>query len=121
MNKFYNSLTLVSILAILGLAYNSLAQDPQFEQRRSNYISSAIANPGGGEMVLQSYAGVPVNLAILNQTLNNISTGVTADFDIIELIRIMCQSPGQYDTLILPVLNQIPFWVNDNDTVRNYW
>lgn len=95
--------------------------NPVYEQRKNNYIDSAVANGTGNKMIFQAYRNVPVDSNQLNTMLGNLMAKSTSDFDIIQLIRILYQSNGQYDAKILPVLNTIPFWVNKNDTTRNYW
>jgi hypothetical protein len=72
-------------------------------------------------MIFQAYRNVPVDSAQLQTMLNNLLAKTTSDFDIIQLIRILFLSTGQYDAKILPLLEDIPFWINYNDTVRNYW
>ncbi|MBK8660176.1 MAG: hypothetical protein IPN22_15245 [Bacteroidetes bacterium] len=92
-----------------------------YEQRKNDYIDSALLSPNGHKMIFQAYRNVPVDSAQLQTMLNNLITKTTSDFDIIQLIRILFLSTGQYDSKILPVLEDIPFWINYNDTVRNYW
>jgi hypothetical protein len=118
-NKFTSGLAsvILSLLAIGLVAQNN----PQYQQRRTDYIASCLASANGGKIVLQASQGVPVDAVALNAKLNSISTGETSDFDIIELVRILFLSNGLYDTQILPVLNSVPYWINKGDTVRNYW
>lgn len=92
-----------------------------YEQRKNNYIDSALTAPNGHKMIFQAFRNVPVDSIQLTNMLNNIITKTTSDFDIIQLIRILFLSTGQYDAQILPVLNSVPYWINYNDTVRNYW
>lgn len=97
------------------------AQSPEYTQRRDAYITNCLAAQGGEKLILQAYQGLPLNNTALTNKLNIISTGETADFTIIELIRILFLTNGEYDSQILPVLNSIPYWINNGDTVRNYW
>ncbi len=88
--------------------------------RSHAYVDSALSATSGAKLVLQAYKGVPLDTIALNSKLSDISTGVTSDFDIIELIRILYFTSA-YDYKILPVLNSVPYWINYGDTVRNYW
>jgi len=99
---------------------NSSANNATYEQRRLDYVDSALTATQGAKIILQAYKGVQVDTDALNLKLNNIFTGETSDFDIIELIRILFFT-GAYDSKILPVLNSVPYWINNADTVRNYW
>ena len=92
-----------------------------YEQRKNDYIDSALLSPNGHKMIFQAFRNVPVDTQQLNTMLNNIITKTTSDFDIIQLIRILNLTSGQYDAQILPVLYSVPYWINYNDTVRNYW
>ncbi|MBL7776943.1 MAG: T9SS type A sorting domain-containing protein [Chitinophagales bacterium] len=111
----------IPIFLVLICGILQAANNPIYEQRKNNYIDSAVANGTGNKMIFQAYRNVPVDSNQLNTMLGNLMAKSTSDFDIIQLIRILYQSNGQYDAKILPVLNTIPFWVNKNDTTRNYW
>lgn len=100
---------------------SSVHADPGFEARRTAYINTALANVNNDAIAIQAYAGVPIDLTRLNSILNNIATNVTSDFDVVKLIRVLELSHGEYDSLILPVLRPIPFWLEKDESVREYW
>lgn len=116
--RHMNKLITTALVVLFG-AYAAQAQD--FETRRDQYIANALANPNGEVVCLQAYLGQPVDQGYLTAMLNAIPTLPTADFQIVKLIRILCLSNGEYDAQILPVLENIPFWLNYSDTVRGYW
>jgi hypothetical protein len=118
MTKFYRS---ILVLVFSACCVQLLAQPPAYTQRKADYINSCLAAPSGLKLVLQAYQGVPLDNTLLNNKLNNISSGETSDFDIIEMIRILFLTNGTYDSQILPVINSVPYWINYGDTVRNYW
>jgi hypothetical protein len=97
------------------------ASDPVYEQRRQDYIDSSLAYNGGNKLVLQAYRGLPLDTAALTVMLNRIPTRSTADFDVIDLIRILYLTNGEYDAQILPVLYALPYWINYGDTLHNYF
>lgn len=97
------------------------ANDPAYEQRRLNYISTGLNSLNDNAIVLQAYQNQPVDSALLQSVLNIIPTKSTSDFDIVKLVRILFLTNGEYDTLILNTLNNIPFWLNQDDTLRGYW
>ncbi len=103
------------------LCNNISFSDPGFEQRRIDYINTALANVNSDAITIQAYKGVPVDPTILTNTLNNISTRSTTDFDIVKLVRVLEFSHGEYDSLILPVLRPIPFWLEKDEDNREYW
>ncbi|HLP19037.1 MAG TPA: T9SS type A sorting domain-containing protein [Chitinophagales bacterium] len=106
----------------MALVANTMAANNAiYEQRRSDYVDSSLIAVNGTKLILQAYRDLPLDTNALNNKLNNIFTGQTSDFDIIELVRILYLTNGEYDAKILPVLNSVPYWVNKGDTVRNYW
>ncbi len=99
----------------------TLGNNAVYEQRRQDYIDSSLSYNGGNKLVLQAYRGLPLDTAALDTILNRIPTKQTADFDIIQMIRLLYLTNGTYDARILPVLNTVPYWLNYGDTVRNYF
>lgn len=92
-----------------------------FESRRNLYIDLALSAPSGNRLMLEAYRGQALSQSVLDSMLNNLVQKTTADFDIVQLVRILYLNPGVYDSVILPVLFDIPFWLNNGDTTRNYW
>ena len=101
--------------------FQTNANNATYEQRRLAFVDSSLAYNTGSLIILQSYKGVPVDSVLLTNKLNLIAAKQTSDFDIIELVRILFLSNGAYDSKILPVLYGVPYWINNYDTVRNYW
>ncbi len=120
MSYFYKTLSSICLFIVCS-CYACFANNAIYEQRKSDYVDSCLASPFGQKLVLQAYKGVPLDTNLLNAKLANIVSGVTSDFDIIELVRISFLTNGAYDAKILPVLNSVPYWINNHDTVRNYW
>jgi len=118
MAKLYRILPFFLLLAFTQLL---LANSAAYEQRRTDYINTALTNFNGDAITLQAYQHVPVDTGALNSLLAALKANETADFAIVKLVRVLCLSSGQYDTLILPVLDSIPFWLTKSDTVRGYW
>jgi hypothetical protein len=112
---------LLALSLLVGGLHFCATADAGFDARRIAYNDTALAHFNNSAVVTQAYLGLPVDTASLNGTLRALSRNETADFDIVRLIRVLCLSSGQYDTLILPVLDTIPFWLTKGDTVRNYW
>ncbi|MFN8281693.1 MAG: T9SS type A sorting domain-containing protein [Chitinophagales bacterium] len=114
-------LLFISVLIFLFGNTNVLANDPVYIQRQQSYINVALTNTNSDVITIQAYKGIPVDSSILNTILRNLLAKSTADFDIVKLIRVLEFSHGEYDSLILPVLRTIPFWLESNETNREYW
>src|ERR1700730_2228005 len=102
MKKHY---LLILIIALSGFCNKTFAaNDSIYEARRTAYIDNCLANFGYFDITLQAYRGVPVDTATLNAMLATFPTDGTADFQIVQAVRILYLSNGQYDSIILPVL-----------------
>lgn len=112
---------LVILLLLIGNSLHLHAQNPAFEARRTQYIDSALAHPNRNAVGIQAYEGVQVDTVVLQNIINGIPTDHTLDFRIVQLVRVLFLSNGAYDSLLLPALNSVPYWINHGDIVRNYW
>ncbi len=106
----------------LGFLQPLAANNATYEQRRSDYIDTALAHYDRDAITLQAYRNVPVDTAELHSILAGFATNETSDFDIVKLVRVLCFSQNhEYDTLLLPSLMATPFWINYGDTLHGYW
>jgi hypothetical protein len=113
--------TFCLLLMFTLLSISCVANNPVYEQRRTDYINHSLANFSRHTITIQAYMGVPVDSATLHQLVGDIRRTGTVDFDIVQLVRILCLSSGQYNSLILPALDSIPFWLTKGDTLHGYW
>ncbi len=112
---------LVLLILLIGTGQSVLSQNPAFEARRLAYNNAALAQFNSNAICVQAYEGLPVDQAALNNIVSTITTNNVVDFSIVQLVRVLFLSNGQYDSLLLPALNSIPYWINQDDTVRNFW
>lgn len=112
MNFYRIYLTLILFVPVLLNAQNPV----DYTQRQQGYIAT-----GGSSLVIQAYQNVPLDNNLLNSKLNDVVTNTTADFTLIELVRVSFLNNGANDAQIVPVLLSIPYWINYSDTLRNYW
>ncbi len=90
-------------------SFSSFANNPVYEQRRTDYINHSLSNFSRHTITIQAYMGVPVDSATLHQMVGDIRRTGTVDFDIVQLVRILCLSTGQYNSLILPAMDSFHF------------
>lgn len=121
MKSIYNFLCVFLFLICCGNYQSTYANNPDYELRRLNYIDFSLANINDNSICIQAYKGVAVDQQVLTNTLHDITVESTADFDIVKLIRVLCFSHGEYDSMILPVLRPIPFWLEKDEDNREYW
>jgi len=115
-----HALIFITVLCLFSASFCS-SQNPAFEQRRTNYIDTALSNFTPDAITLQAYRGVPVDTATLHSMVSDLQTHEVSDFDIVKLIRVLFFTNGAYDTLIIPPLIQVPFWLRKNDSLNCYW
>ncbi len=121
MKLFERSLAVTFFMCCLNFMQPLLANNAIYEQRRTAYIDTALANFGDDGITLQAYRHVPVDSAAMYSLLAGLQARTTADFAIVKLVRVMFLDTGKYDSIIMPVLNDIPFWLTKSDTTRGYW
>lgn len=108
---------------ILAFFYNHLsaANDSIYEQRRNAYIDSCLANFSTFDITLQAYRGIPVNQAAYDTFVVQLPTDGTADFELVQVVRILFLTNGQYDSIALATFPQIPFWLTSGEQLWDYW
>ena len=112
----------IYILAVFALTIHlAVANDIIYTQRQQSYMDNALTNLSPDALTIQAFKGIPVDAGLLNTILVNLTNRSTADFDIVKLIRVLELSHGEYDSLILPVLRPLPFWLEKNEDNREYW
>jgi len=118
MKKYY---LLISVLILTACNKSFAANDSIYEARRNAYVDSCLANFSTFDITLQAYRGLPVNSAAFDTMVNQLPTDGTADFEIVQVVRILFLSNGQYDSIALPVLNRIQFWLTSGEQLWDYW
>lgn len=113
--------TLLGLILLCGMLQLGQAQNPAFEARRLAYNNMAVSQFNASAICVQAYNGLPVDQPTLGSIVSTISTNTVVDFNIVQLVRVLFLSNGQYDAQLLPPLNSIPYWLNNYDTIRNYW
>ncbi len=92
-----------------------------YELRKQQYIDSALANPNASSITIEAFSGQTVTQSELDTIYAVMETKSTIDFEIVKLVRVMFLGDGVYDTQMIPHLNSVPYWINNNDTLRGYW
>jgi len=121
MKNFNHVLSFVFLITACCVGKVSLANNPDYVQRQADYRANALTNFSRHAITIQAYSNVAVDTTTLNNMISTLLTKSTVDFDIVQLVRILFLSNGAYDTVILPKLAPIPFWLTKSDTLRGYW
>ncbi len=122
-SQTFSIIRLITLLWLFtGFSTGLYANDPaDYEARREAFIQTALNNFNGDAITLQAYKGLPVDQPTLTNLLADVQTNTVADFGIVKLIRVLFLAPGTYDSQILPVLQNIPFWLTPNEPNKVYW
>lgn len=120
----YQILIRTLLTAILMLSLSAHAQnDCDYEARKAQYLENLPETASGMDrLIIQAFNNVPLDEEILALELENLLTRNTSDFAITMLMRVIYFTDGEYDDQILPVLDDIPFWLPDPEGAdRQYW
>jgi len=116
-------------LLLLVLTFNIVnawAQDITYSEeiyrsRQKAYRDNALANFTDNAIVIQAYEGQPVDPITINRILDNIYVNGEFDFNLVQLVRILNFSNGEYEQQLLPAIQSIPLWLTPNEKTRVYW
>ncbi len=107
---------------VLLFSQSLFANDSIYENRRQAYIDTALQYTNSIDLVaIQAYNNGIVDTAVLRNILSRIEGGSTFDFQLVKLIRVLFLTNGDYDNIILPAIDTVPFWLTKADTIRGYW
>ncbi|MCO5249251.1 MAG: T9SS type A sorting domain-containing protein [Chitinophagales bacterium] len=108
---------ITNILSAGELVFNQ----ETYNNRLKEYRRNAIENFNGNAIPIQAYLGQEVDRSTLNDIIENMPTNGEFDFKLVQLVRILFFSHGEYDNLILPAIDTIPLWLTPNEDTRVYW
>lgn len=111
----------ICLFSFLIITIHTFGNDSIYLARQEAYINTSLQNNSGKKLTLQAFNNVAIDSIQLHDILADLPTKFNPDFEIVELVRVLFYSDSLYDDQILPVLSQIPYWINSSDTVRNYW
>ncbi|MDX2002084.1 MAG: T9SS type A sorting domain-containing protein [Chitinophagales bacterium] len=100
---------------------HTIQADTIYDQRKEAYIDTALVYFDKDALPLQAYRGLPLDQTALMNIVNNVPTRGTVDFDLVVLTRLLFLTNGSYDSIILPPMLNLPYWMNVGDTLRGYW
>ncbi len=110
------------LFAGLVFCQSVFANDTIYENRRQAYIDTALKETNEIDLIaIQAYNSGVVDTNLIRNILNRITNGSTFDFQLVKLVRVLMLTNGQYDNMILPALDTVPFWLTKSDTIRGYW
>lgn len=92
-----------------------------YQNRQDEYRQEALANFRSTAIPIQAYMKQPVDQATINDIFARITTNGEFDFNLVQLVRILFFSNGEYDSQFLPVIESVPLWLTPNEKTRVYW
>jgi hypothetical protein len=94
-----------------------------YTQRKEQIMTRLLTEYPNNEptAVVQAYKGLPVSQSVLDYFKQRAETSGEFDFNLIQMVRILFFSDGQYDDQILPLVDTIPLWLTPNENLRVYW
>lgn len=119
MKYFLQSLFICFFTFSLNFSFSQ--NSVEYENRREAYIDNALLSPNGNIIALEAYRDLPITQSFLDDIYDVMYTKSTIDFDLVKLVRVLFLTDGSYDNEILESFEDLPFWVNNYDTIRGYW
>ncbi len=119
--QMFKYLAAACFLGCLFISQSLLANDTIYEQRRLAYINNSLNTNNNDVMTIQAYANGAADTALINELTDAISAQTTSDFALVKLVRVLFLTNGTHDSLIIPAIQNIPYWLTKGDTTRGYW
>ncbi len=121
MNKNW-LLSVLTVVMVFSLKAGELTfQSEVYHDRLEDYRTTAIANFHESVIPIQAYLGVPVDANTLQEIIEGIPTNGEFDFKLVQLVRVLFLSHGEYEHLILPAIDTLPMWLTPHESTRVYW
>lgn len=96
-------------------------QQEVYQQRQAEYRLNALEKFNFQAIPIQAYLGQPVSQDAFTDILNGIYTNGEFDFKLVQLLRVLYFSNGEYESQLLPAIQSIPLWLTPNEKTRVYW
>lgn len=114
-------LFLLSLTVTDNYAQKINFQQEVYQNRLAEYRQNAVENFNGRAIPIQAYLGQPVDQPTLQSIFDGINTNGEFDFHLVQLVRILFFSNGEYESQLLPAIQSIPLWLGPNEKTRVYW
>lgn len=123
LNLLKLSLIILFLLSLTKFASGQdlIFQEAEYQSRLSEYRQTAIDSFRSSTIPIQAFLNLPVDDTTLSNIIENINTNEVFDFNLVQLIRILYFSNGEYDDYILSAIQDVPMWLTPNETTRVYW
>lgn len=101
---------LLSIIFLFNSAFAS-----GFADRQAAFVNQFKDGNGREALMLQAYTNQPLNQEVLDKFLLQMTSESVADFSLVQMIRVLYLTNGEYDHKILPAVNQLRFWLEKGE------
>ncbi|HUH75123.1 MAG TPA: T9SS type A sorting domain-containing protein [Chitinophagales bacterium] len=93
----------------------------EYQNRIDKYRQENFNNDEISSIPLQAFLKQPVDPTALQNIIDKVNTSGEFDFNLVQLIRVLFLSNGQYEDQLLPAIHSIPLWLAPNENLRVYW
>ncbi len=115
------SAKVLGLLICLFVSQSIFANDTTYLNRLQAFRDTALLSTNDLDIIgIQAYENGVVDTNLINTILQNVN-GSTFDFRLVQLVRVLFLTNGDYDNLIYPAVDTLPFWLTKYDTIRGYW
>lgn len=93
----------------------------EYQNRIDEYRQENFNNDEISSIPIQAFLKQPVDPTALQKILDKINTSGEFDFNLVQLIRVLFLSNGEYENQLLPAIQSIPLWLTPKENLRVYW
>ena len=119
----FNAIRIIAIsIGVLLCSFSALKADENYDERVEAFINDAIiSNSGYDVLVLRASRGLTLDRELIQELILGAQNSAEGDFRLTRLLRILMLTNGEYDEQIVPAIENIPYWLPDEENVRQYW
>jgi hypothetical protein len=121
MNQAYFLLTALLFYVGLVNAQEIPFSQQDYDARRATYVEKSLQNFNENAIVFQAFKGLPVDQDVLDKIVGRVYDEGEFRFSLVQLVRVLYFSDGQYEAQLLPAIQSIPLWLTPNEKIRGYW
>ncbi len=92
-----------------------------YQSRISDYRNDYYNDGDVNAIPIQAFLKQPVDQNALEYIENRMKTSGEFDFNLVQLVRVLFLSNGEYESQLLPIIQSVPLWLTPDENLRVYW
>jgi hypothetical protein len=92
-----------------------------YQNRIKQYREDNYNNGDVNSIPMQAFLKQPVDPNAIEYLLDRIKNSGEFDFNLVQMVRVLFLTNGEYESQFLPAIKTIPLWLTPNENLRVYW